>query len=92
MRNYSQFHIKELNKLKVLQLNSTINSGSTGRIAENIGKLLITNGLQSIIAFGRGDQPSSSETIRIGNKWDIKWHGVKSRLFDRYGFGSTKQE
>ncbi len=74
--------------MKLLQINTSVNSGSTGRIAEEIGKLLIANGHQSIIAFGRGNQPSESETIRIGNDLDIKWHGLKSRLFDRHGFGS----
>ncbi|MBU1564000.1 MAG: glycosyltransferase [Proteobacteria bacterium] len=74
--------------MKVLQINTTINSASTGRIAEDIGNLLLLNNHESHIAFGRGNRPSSSKQIRIGNKWDITWHGVKSHLLDRHGFGS----
>jgi len=30
--------------MKILQINSTVNSGSTGRIAEDIGKVSMENG------------------------------------------------
>lgn len=75
---------------KLLQINSVINSGSTGRIAEEIGQVAMKNGWKSYIAFGRNNQPSQSETIKIGNDWDIKWHGLQTRLFDRHGLASTK--
>ena len=52
---------------KILQLNSLVNSGSTGRIAEEIGQLAMKNGWESYIAFGRNDRPSQSKTIKIGN-------------------------
>ena len=42
--------------MKILQINTTINSGSTGRIAENIGTVLIEAGHESYIAYGRGEQ------------------------------------
>jgi putative colanic acid biosynthesis glycosyltransferase len=74
--------------LKVLQINTIVNSGSTGRIAEDIGKLLLLNGHKSYIAFGYGNRPSASELIRVGNLWDIRKHGILTRLFDRHGFGS----
>jgi len=74
----------------LLQINSVINSGSTGRIAEEIGRLAINNGWKSYIAYGRNDRPSESQLIKIGNDWDIKWHGLQTRLFDRHGLASTK--
>ena len=74
--------------MKVLQINTVVNSGSTGRIAEDIGKLLISQGHESYIAFGRGSRPSSSSLIRIGNLRDIRSHVIKTRLFDGHGFGS----
>ena len=74
----------------LLQINSVINSGSTGRIAEEIGRLAINNGWKSYIAYGRNDRPSESLLIKIGNDWDIKWHGVQTRLFDRHGLASKK--
>jgi putative colanic acid biosynthesis glycosyltransferase len=75
--------------MKVLQINTTVNSGSTGRIAENIGEVLIANGHQSYIAYGRGSQSSQSHKIQIGTSLDWQLHGLKTRLFDRHGFGSA---
>jgi glycosyltransferase involved in cell wall biosynthesis len=76
--------------LKLLQINTTVNSGSTGRIAEEIGKLVMQQGQESFIAFGRGHRPSASKTIRIGNGWDFRLHALKTRFFDLHGFGSVK--
>lgn len=76
--------------MRVLQINATVNSGSTGRIAEDIGLVLINVGHESYIAYGRGNQPSKSNKIKIGNQWDANWHGVVSLLLDRHGFASRK--
>jgi len=76
--------------MKILQINTTVNSGSTGRIAEDIGAVLIANGHESYIAFGRGQQKSQSQLIRIGNKFDMAVHLLITRLFDRHGFGSKR--
>ena len=51
--------------MKILQINVTCNWGSTGRIAEEIGELVILNGWDSYIAYGRNFIPSHSQTIRI---------------------------
>ncbi|MCF3107517.1 glycosyltransferase [Niabella sp. CC-SYL272] len=75
---------------KLLQINSVINSGSTGRIAENIGGLAAEHGWQSYIAYGRDDRPSVSNKIKIGTKWDLIYHGMQTRLFDNHGFASKK--
>lgn len=74
--------------MRFLQINTTVNSGSTGRIAEEIGSLLLSKNHESFIAFGRKKNSSSSNLLRIGNLFDIALHGVKSRIFDRHGFGS----
>lgn len=76
--------------MKILQINTTVNSGSTGRIAEDIGKTLIAAGHESYIAFGRGNQKSNSKLIRIGNKLDFYVHGIISLFTDRHGFGSKR--
>ncbi|MDN3658885.1 glycosyltransferase [Ferruginibacter paludis] len=75
--------------MTVLQINTIVNSGSTGRIAESIGILLRSRGEESVIAFGRGNQQSASKTIRVGTKLDAQLHGLKTRLLDKHGFGST---
>jgi len=74
----------------LLQINSVVNYGSTGRIAEEIGQLAIAEGWVSYIAFGLKERPSQSKLIRIGNEWDIKLHGLQTRLFDRHGLGSRR--
>jgi len=76
--------------MKILQINTSVNSGSTGRIAEDIGKVLIANNHESHIAYGRGNKSSVSQLIIIGSDWDIYIHGLMTLLFDRHGFGSKQ--
>lgn len=74
---------------KLLQINSVVNSGSTGRIAEEIGQTAIAAGWESYIAYGRHARTSQSKLIKIGSDWDIRMHGLQTRLFDRHGLAST---
>ncbi|MFN4083094.1 MAG: glycosyltransferase [Bacteroidia bacterium] len=76
--------------MKVLQINVNVNSGSTGRIAEEIGNVLIKHGHESYIAYGRGVGKSNSKLIRIGNKIDNYIHGVYTLITDKHGFASKK--
>src|SRR5690554_4239501 len=73
---------------KILKINTVVNSGSTGRITEEIGQLAIKAGWKSYIAYGRNKRPSESELIKIGNSWDNKMHGLQTRLFDMHGLAS----
>jgi len=74
----------------LIQINSVVSYGSTGSIVEGIGQLAITNGWNSYIAYGRTERPSKSELIKIGSDYDIKLHGLQTRLFDKHGFGSYR--
>ena len=74
--------------MKIQQINTTLNSSAPGRIAEEIGKVLIAHGHRSYIGYGRRMRPSASESIKIGSFWDQSIHGLKTRLFDLHGFGS----
>ena len=76
--------------MRILQINTVVNSGSTGRIAEDIGRTLISKGHESYIAFGRGNQKSVSKLIKIGSKLDFYLHVVRSLFTDRHGFGSKR--
>lgn len=81
-------------KPKLLQINTTANSGSTGKIAEAIGQLVLSRGWESWIAYGRGRPQSRSKLIRVGNDWDMRLHGLQTRLFDKHGLasiGTTKK-
>ncbi|MBO5961815.1 MAG: glycosyltransferase [Alistipes sp.] len=74
---------------KLLQISIEVNSGSVGRIAEQIGETAIANGWQSYITYARNHLPSKSTTIRIGRTVDVYWHGVMTRLFDTHCLHST---
>lgn len=74
--------------MKIIQINTVANSGSTGRIAEQIGQQIIAAGHESYIAFGRRSLPSTSELISLNDQKGQALHLLKTRLFDRHGFGS----
>lgn len=74
---------------KLLQINSTANWGSTGKIAEQIGECAIAHGWESYIAYGRYSNHSNSTLIRIGSRISLAWHLIISRLFDKHGLGSS---
>ena len=73
---------------KLLQINSTANWGSTGKIAEQIGECAMAHGWESYIAYGRSNNPSKSKLLRIGSKFGIYWHVLETRLFDNHGLSS----
>lgn len=72
----------------LLQINSTANWGSTGKIAEQIGECAMAHGWESYIAYGRHANPSKSRLIKIGTKLGLFWHLLESRLFDNQGLAS----
>lgn len=74
---------------KILQINVTVNSGSTGKIAEQIGEKVIERGWKSYIAYGRKKNESQSEIIRIGNNLSVYYHVLQTRLLDRQGLASV---
>lgn len=76
--------------MKVLQINSTLNWGSTGRIAEDIGEKLQIGGDISYIAYGRYSNSSHSNSFSMGDKWGLFNHLFMSRLFDAHGLSSKK--
>lgn len=73
---------------KLLQINSVVNTGSTGRIAERLGIIAMSQGWASYIVYGREARESQSNLIRIGGKWDFNVHAIGSMLTDRHGLFS----
>lgn len=74
--------------MKVLQINSVCGIGSTGRIATDIHNILIKEGHESYIAYGRDQHINCDNTIKIGTKVDNYAHFVKTKVLDMHGFGS----
>lgn len=72
----------------ILQINATANIGSTGKIAEQINQLAQSQGWKTYLAYGRSMQPSESELIHVGNKFQVYEHYAENRLFDNDGLAS----
>ncbi len=68
--------------MKLFQVNTVGNWGSTGRIAEEIGKVAQTYGWESYIACARNIRESSSKIIKIANKFEIYFNVLWYRIFD----------
>ena len=77
---------------RLLQINPVVRiNTSTGRIMQEIGQLAMNNGWESYIAYsyGRdGIKPCDSKLVPVGNKADVAWHGLVTRLTDRHGLAS----
>ena len=74
--------------MKLIQINTIASAFSTGRIAEQIGKLMQSRDWESYLAYGRFANASSNRLIKIGNRFDQALHLLESRLFDRHGLSS----
>jgi glycosyltransferase involved in cell wall biosynthesis len=75
---------------RILQINSVVNTGSTGKIAEELGNVFQNHQWESHIAYGRHARSSTSQLYRIGNSIDLAAHLIQTRITDRHGFGSKK--
>ena len=74
----------------LLQINTTLNSGSTGRIAEQISIMAQRRVWNCYIAHGgRYVNQSQIKTIQISSKADNIFHAIKGEFLGRHGFGST---
>lgn len=82
--------------MKVLMINSVCGVGSTGRICTDIADMLLSQGHECKIAYGRGEVPEKYRdiSVRIGSTFKVYCNVLKSRLFDNEGFnavGATKK-
>lgn len=78
----------------LLQISIEANVCSVGRIEQQIGDLALANGWKSYMTYSRGYKPGASQTVKIGNMYDVYWHVLMTRLFDRHGLhskGATKR-
>lgn len=75
--------------MKVLQINIFGNL-STGRIAVDLYRTIISNGNEGKIAFARNTIANDVSYIKIGTAIDVMIHGMFTRITDKAGFYSTE--
>ena len=75
--------------MKVVQINITASSGSTGKICAAISKMLTQNNIENYILYSMGtsEQPNA---ILYEKKAEMKIGGLESRLAGNWGFESKK--
>ena len=77
--------------MKILMINSLCGIRSTGRLCTDLAQRFAAEGHEVKIAYGRMDDvPENCQQFahKIGSSLDVRLHGLKTRLFDRHGFGS----
>ena len=76
--------------MRVLMINVVCGIRSTGRICTDLAAGLEAEGHEVRIAYGRETVPEQYRkyAVRIGNDWDVRLHGVRSRTLDQHGLGS----
>ena len=73
----------------LLQINTTLNSGSTGRIVEQISEQASKDGWDCYIAHGgRYINRSKFNAIKISSRWDNYIHAFLGEVFGMHGLGS----
>lgn len=73
----------------LLQINVDATNGSNGGVVFGINDLVVNKGWDSYIAYGRNSiERDNAKIIPIGDKWNVYWHGIESRLFDNHGLSS----
>lgn len=78
--------------MRVLMINVVCGIRSTGRICTDLAVELEKQGHEVKIAYGRESVPEKFQkyAMKIGNKFNVYGHVIKSRMTDSSGFGSKK--
>ena len=74
--------------MRVVQINSVYDQGSTGKIVRNLHDYNVKNDVESYVFYGRGKRAFQPNIIKISNNVDIAYHGLQTRFFDRHGLAS----
>ncbi|MCM1237444.1 MAG: glycosyltransferase [Ruminococcus flavefaciens] len=77
--------------MKIYQINVVCGAGSTGRIAVDLSKMISKANGRCRIAYGRGNAPKDVDSFKIGDKCDLYFHALMTRLTDRHGLYSKRK-
>ena len=74
--------------MKVLQINCVYANGSTGKIVEDAHKYYLSNGIDSVVVYGRGQGESDENLYRVSSEYIAKFRNLLSRATGNiYGYG-----
>ena len=73
---------------KLLVINVSINRGSTGKIAEQIGNMAQDHGWDCYVGYGNFNFGSRMQAFHISSKFYKRVHAIESRLLDNHGLSS----
>lgn len=76
---------------KILFVNTVLNTASTGRIVEFLGRAAQDAGWEAFAVYGRGSPNGSRLTpVKVGAKASLYRNALSCRIFDNDGFCATK--
>ena len=76
--------------MKVLQINSVCDFGSTGRVVRDIADMLCNRGYDAYVAYGHGST-TFPKAMRIGGKFENHIHNLfYSRILGLHGYGTKR--
>lgn len=75
--------------MKVYQINTVYNIGSTGCIVAQLKHTIEAQGDECVAAYGRGFSEEKN-TFKIGTKSDLYFHALMTRITDKTGFYSKR--
>lgn len=73
--------------MKIVQINITCGSGSTGKICLAVSELLNEKGIENYIFYTQGSS-SHPQAVKYTSEKYIKLQALKSRILGNYGFNS----
>lgn len=76
--------------MRILQINSVCDRGSTGRTTRELAEVLLAQGHECFVAYGQGTT-SYPYSFKIGGKWENHFHNAfYTRLLGLHGYGTRR--
>ena len=72
--------------MKIVQINTVSDFGSTGKICAQISHLLDERSIENAILFSSGDAKDKSNRLKYANSFEIKMATLFSRMAGNWGF------
>lgn len=76
--------------MRILQINSVCDRGSTGRTTRELAEVLLAHGHECFVAYGQGTT-TYPNSFKIGGKWENHFHNAfYTRFLGLHGYGTRR--